>query len=207
MKTVVAIPAMNSVPTQFAASLALLRKDEDTVIGFKIGSLVYSARNELALSAVKMGADYVLWLDSDMVFEPDTLDRLMKDAQEKQGDIISGVYYKRVYPYTPVLYEKFDITDNQTTHKVQAEIPDHIFEIDACGFGCVLTPVPVLKAVIDKYGAPFNPLNGNGEDLSFCWRARQLGCKIFCDPSVQCGHVGYQIITKSFYDRIMNFGG
>ena len=43
MKILVAIPAMNTVPTQFAASLALLRKDEDTVIGFKIGSLVHMA--------------------------------------------------------------------------------------------------------------------------------------------------------------------
>lgn len=206
MKILVAIPAMNTVPTQFAASLALLRKDEDTVIGFKMGSLVHMARNDLALAAVQMGADCVLWLDSDMVFEPDTLERLLKDYEQGKGDIISGIYFKRVAPFNPVLYEMFDIGE-ETKYKLQAKIPDEIFSVAACGFGCVLTPTKVLKDVMDKYGAPFNMIGGNGEDLCFCWRARQLGYSIVCDPSVSCGHVGYQVVTKAYYDRLMSYGG
>lgn len=207
MKIMIAIPAMNQVPTQFAVSLALLQKSEDTVIGCEISSLVYLARNKLAKAAIDMGADYVLWLDSDMVFDSDTFVKLLNDHRNKLGDIISGIYFKRVPPYTPVLYEHFEIGEKEAEYKILREIPDGPFEVAACGFGCVLTPVEVIKAIGDKYGAPFNPIKGNGEDLCFCWRARQLGYKIVCDPSVSCGHVGYQIIGRQFYEHIVNFGG
>ena len=43
----------------------------------------------------------------------------------------------------------------------------------------------------------FAPINGVGEDLSFCWRARQCGYKIWCDPSIALGHEIRTIITKT----------
>ena len=39
----------------------------------------------------------------------------------------------------------------------------------------------------------------NGEDVAFCWRARQCGYKIWCDPSTECGHVAYNTVTRDFY--------
>ena len=200
MKVLVAIPAMDSVPTQFAWSLATLQKEQNTIVAFQISSLVYTARNELARGAIKMGADFVLWLDSDMVFEPDTLKRLLKDYEEKKGDIITGVYYRRVPPFTPVLYDEFNVTDEAVTWKETRDVKDDFFEVEGCGFGCVLMPTGALFDVYEKYGQPFDPISGSGEDLSFCWRARQLGYKIVCDPSIQPGHVGHQIITKEFYE-------
>ena len=200
MKVLIAIPAMDSVPTQFAWSLATLQKEQNTIVAFQISSLVYTARNELARGAIKMGADFVLWLDSDMVFEPDTLKRLLKDYEEKKGDIITGVYYRRVPPFTPVLYDEFNVTDEAVTWKETRDVKDDFFEVEGCGFGCVLMPTETLFDVYEKYGQPFDPISGSGEDLSFCWRARQLGYKIVCDPSIQPGHVGHQIITKEFYE-------
>lgn len=200
MKVLIAIPAMDSVPTQFAWSLATLQKEQNTIVAFQISSLVYTARNELARGAIKMGADFVLWLDSDMVFEPDTLKRLLKDYEEKKGDIITGVYYRRVPPFTPVLYDEFNVTDEAVTWKETRDVKDDFFEVEGCGFGCVLMPTETLFDVYEKYGQPFDPISGSGEDLSFCWRARQLGYKIVCDPSIQLGHVGHQIITKEFYE-------
>lgn len=200
-KIVVAIPAMNTVPTQFAASLAILQKPEDTVIGFQMGSLAFTARNNLAKAAVDMGADYVFWLDSDMTFEPDTLMRLLKIAEDHPDDIISGLYFRRVAPYTPVVYDVLDIQDKDATYRIVQDIPDEMFEVAAVGFGCCLTPASALKAVMDEFGAPFNHIRGVGEDLSFCWRARQCGVKIYCDPSISCGHVGYMVFTRAFYDR------
>ena len=200
MKVLIAIPAMDSVPTQFAWSLATLQKEQNTIVAFQISSLVYTARNELARGAIKMGADFVLWLDSDMVFERDTLKKLLKDYEEKKGDIITGVYYRRVPPFTPVLYDEFNVTDEAVTWKETRDVKDDFFEVEGCGFGCVLMPTEALFDVYEKYGQPFDPISGSGEDLSFCWRARQLGYKIVCDPSIQPGHVGHQIITKEFYE-------
>lgn len=206
-KVMIAIPSMDQVPAQFAASLATLRKQENTIVAFQISSLVYTARNELAAMAIKMGADFVLWLDSDMVFEPDTLERLMQDYNEKKGDIISGVYFRRVPPFKPVLHRHFSINENGAEFDEPEDIPDEIFDIEGCGFGCVLMPVEVLFDVMGKYGKPFDPIGGNGEDLSFCWRARECGYKIVCDPRISLGHVGHQIISREYYEAYRQHGG
>ena len=71
MKVFIAVPSLETVPALFCQSLALLQRAGDTMIGFEVGSLVYNARNSLARQAIKAEADYVLWLDSDMVFGPD----------------------------------------------------------------------------------------------------------------------------------------
>ena len=185
MKTLIAVPAMDQVPAQFCASLAMLKRTGDSVVGFEISSLVYTARNNLAAKAIQLGADFVLWLDSDMVFAPDILERLFADYQAGKGDIISGLYFRRAEgPFTAA----------------PESIPDDVFEIAGCGFGCVLMPADVLMDVIGKYGNPFDPINGMGEDLSFCWRARQCGHKIVCDPAISLGHVAHMVVDRSFYD-------
>lgn len=198
MKILIAVPCMDQVPSQFAQSIATLNKVGDCVIAFQMGSLVYDARNSLALNAIKAEADYVMWFDSDMVFPSDTLERLIMDRDK--GDIITGVYYRRVAPYHPVLMEKLEISQDKCEWSDYIDYPQDIFEVAGCGFGCVLVSAKVLLEVFAEYGNMFAPINGVGEDLSFCWRARQLGYKIVCDPSVQCGHVGHYVVDRNFYN-------
>ena len=109
MKVLIAVPCMDQVPAQFAQCLATLTKVESSVVAFQIGSLVYTSRNNLAAIAIEQGADYIFWLDSDMMFAPDTLVRMFDDL--KHGDIVSGLYFRRVAPFTPVIYNKLDIDD------------------------------------------------------------------------------------------------
>ena len=45
---------------------------------------------------------------------------------------------------------------------------------------------------------------GFGEDLSFCWRARECGYKVLLDPTVKCGHVGHIVVTEQFFNA---YGG
>jgi len=198
MKILIAVPCMDQVPSQFAQSIATLNKVGDCAIAFQMGSLVYDARNSLALNAIKAEADYVMWFDSDMVFPSDTLERLIEDRDK--GDIITGVYYRRVAPYHPVLMEKLEISEDKCEWSDCIDYPQDIFEVAGCGFGCVLVPTKVLLEVFAEYGNMFAPINGVGEDLSFCWRARKLGYKIVCDPSVQCGHVGHYVVDRNFYN-------
>lgn len=207
MKTLIAVPCMDQVPAQFASSLAMLNRVGECAVAFQVGSLIYSARNDLAKAAIKHEADFVMWFDSDMVFAPDTMQRMMKDYQDRKGDIICGLYFRRTAPYTPVLYEYFDITAEGAFVVEPKKIPDDIFEVGGCGFGAVLMPTDVLMDVMAKYGPPFNPIQGNGEDLSFCWRARECGYKIVCDPSIPLGHVGHQVINRQFYEAYQSQGG
>lgn len=198
MKILICVPCMDTIPSQFAHSLAMLKKVEECAVTFQIGSLIYTSRNELAKKSVEMGADYVLWLDSDMVFEPDTLVKLYEDRDK--GDIITGLYFRRVQPYTPVLFDKLEIDDKGCHWTDFKEIPDGIFEVGGCGFGCVFMPTNIFLDVVAKYGDMFSPIASVGEDLAFCWRARNCGYNIVCDPSIQLGHVGHYVITREFYE-------
>lgn len=199
MKILIAVPCMDQVPAQFCQSLSVLHKYGECAVAFQMGSLIYTSRNNLATMAIKKEMDYVLWLDSDMVFSPDVLKELLEDREK--GDIISGIYYRRVAPFKPVLFSKLNIDENGCEWEDYNNYPeDDVFEVEGCGFGCVLTPVQVLFDVLAKYGDMFAPIGGVGEDLSFCWRARQCGYKIVADPKIQCGHVGHYVVDKEFYD-------
>jgi hypothetical protein len=59
------------------------------------GSMITKQRNDLVESARKHGADYILFIDSDLTFPPDTLVRLL--AHKK--DVVGATYNKRVPPY------------------------------------------------------------------------------------------------------------
>ena len=157
--------------------------------------------NDLALQAITTGFDWVFWLDSDMTFQPDILARMMKTAEEKNIDFLSGLYFRRVQPYTPVAFDHLEVNeDGDCEWSNIEEIPEELFEVSGCGFGCVLIKTSVLDAVREKYADMFMPIAHMGEDLSFCWRARQCGFRIWMDPSIELGHVGYSVINRKFYE-------
>lgn len=200
-KIMIAVPCMDQVPAPFAQSLAMIRKpDDDVACSFQMGSLIYTSRNNLALQAMKAEFDYMLWLDSDMVFQQDLLVKMKQVMDEKDLDFVTGLYFRRVPPFTPVLFDQLDIDENGIcTWTDWKDVPEGMFKIGGCGFGCVLIKTDVLFDVQAKFGEMFSPIANMGEDLSFCWRARQCGYDIWCDPSLVCGHVGYTIINDKFY--------
>lgn len=200
MKTLIAVPCMDSVPSQFAQSLAMLRKVGECAIAFQVGSLIYTSRNELAKRSVESNADYIFWLDSDMVFQPDTLERMFETLEKNDLDILSGLYFRRVHPYSPVLFDRLDIDETGCHWSNFDELPDTLFEVGGCGFGCVLMKTEVFLNVMAKFNNMFSPIANVGEDLSFCWRARQCGYKVYCDPSIDLGHIGHTQVTRQFYE-------
>lgn len=206
-KIFIAVPCMDMVSARFAQSLSTLKKSGRCVVSFLIGSLIYDSRNRLAGMALEMEADYVLWLDSDMVFPPDTLDRMLKVMDEHpEVDVLSGLYFRRGAPFTPVLFNKLDVgEDGNLQFEDQKDLPDELFEVAGCGFGCVLMRTEMLLdlAAAEGGGVWFTPLANAGEDCAFCIRARRNGYKVFCDPTIELGHMGYAPITREFY-RVMS---
>ena len=190
-KILICVPAMDMVATGFCQSLAMLQKSGHEVsIMFQVGSLIYDSRNRLAKQALKMSADYTMWFDSDMIFEPDTMRKLLADDK----DIVSGMYFRRSHPYSLVAFDELDIENKKFK---DAEIPTELKAVGGVGFGCVLMKTEVLFNVAAKFGCWFDPINGFGEDLSFCWRARECGYEVFLDPKVSCGHVGHVVVTET----------
>ena len=215
MKTLIAIPCMDYQESDFVECLTnlLARYDEDEVeVKYLKASLVYDARNQLTKYALDKGCyDYVLWLDSDMTFKPDLLDRLMDDIEGKETgeklQAVSGLCFGRRPPFKPCIYKKLDVTQNGQMILPVCEnwfdYPrDQLFEVKACGFACVLMRVDVL-ASMGIYGVPFFPVGGLGEDLTFCWRAGKLDIKFHCDSRLKIGHIMRISVDEELRDQLM----
>ena len=209
MKILICIPCMDQVPALFCQSLAMLTKTEECAIAFEMSSLIYTARNHMAKAAVEMEADLTLWLDSDMTFSPDLLIRLLETRRKTGAEIVTGVYYRRRAPYTPVLFDKLEINEEDQSADFSdfEDVPKDVFEVGGCGLGCALIDTSVFLDVFAKYGNCFAPIGNNGEDAAFCWRARKCGNKIVADPKIKLGHVGQAVIGAETYAAYRAAGG
>jgi len=197
VKIFIAIPSTDYIDVDFARSLTSLETVGECHVEFIAGSLIYANRDKLSDMAVNGEYDYMLWLDSDMIFAPDILKRLIADDK----DIVSALAFMRRPPYDPVIYKTLKIgLPGEAQVELYNDYPkDSVFEIDACGFGGVLVKTSVIRDVIEKNRTAFIPIPGYGEDISFCIRARREGYKIFCDSAVKMGHVARTVVTENTY--------
>lgn len=206
MKTLIAIPCMDTIPVGFAQSLLWLEKGPNVSVLFRANSLVYDSRNMVCLTAFENGYDRVMWFDSDMMFTPATMRILQEDMDKTGADMVTGLYFKRHSPHLPVIYKELNWPNTDENGKPvkliweYEEYPENdIFPVKGCGFGCVLTSTKLLKDVWDEFGPAFSPYQWAGEDLSFCYRVNQLGRTILCDSNVTCGHIGTFVFTEDTF--------
>ena len=202
MRTMIAIPCMDMVHTMFFASMLSLRKPEGTEVAVASCSLIYEARHMLARRAINEGFDRVLWLDSDMSFKPDLLERLSADID--QGlDFVSGLYFTRKNPVNPCVYEICHPTVNKKGETIPTVesfkvIPDALFEIEGCGFGAAMMTTNLIRSAGPM---PFFPTEGYGEDLTFCRKARATGARLWCDGRIKVDHIGTSMINESAWNK------
>lgn len=209
MRTMIGIPTTGEVPVRFMASLLAMKRVGNVEFEVTDSSLVYDARNRIAKLAIEEGFDRVLWLDSDMAFEPELMEKLSRRI-DCGCEMVSALYFKRKQPPEPVIYQDCCLRKNEEGNTVPSAVvyrdfpENQVFEIAGCGFGAVMTTVQLLKDVYEAFGLPFSPTGGLGEDLSFCARAAELGRKMWCDSSIQLGHIGTKIYTREDWDGWMS---
>lgn len=203
MKTLIAVPCMDMVHTAFFTSYNRMRKVGETALATCQNSLIYDARNLLGKSALDIGADRILWLDSDMLLTEDLMERLSADLDDGL-EYVSALYFRRALPTGPVIYGKVEREDSDGRASVEVTVfrewpKDAVFEIAGSGFGAVMMTAGLYRRVYEATGLPFSPMIGFGEDLSFCWRARRLGAKLYCDSRVTPGHIGAMAYDGSLF--------
>ena len=189
MKTLVAVPTVDYVSAEFTKDIGrlekrLAREGADFDVQIMGGTLVYVARERLAGRAIRDEFTHVLWIDSDMTFEPGILEDLLFCGK----DMVCGAFVGRRPPFKPCVYSSIE----DPAHMVSVEhFGTEPFRVDGCGFGLVLTSTNLLEAVHSNFGTCFHPTDKYGEDLAFCDRVKQLGREIWCEPTVRPGHIAH----------------
>lgn len=201
MKLLIGIPSYDYMHAEFVKCLsALLIKLTQDKIPFDVsinnGTLVYFARDKIACKAINNEYTHVLWLDSDMIFQPTILD----DLQDCGKDFVTGIAHSRRPPFLSCVFRRMD----DLSHLERFEdYPAEPFEVAGCGFACVLISTEILRAVQLRHKTCFLPEMQWGEDLTFCRRARALGYKIYAEPCVKLGHIGHEVIWPEDHERYM----
>jgi hypothetical protein len=130
--------------------------------------------------------DKILWIDSDIAFNPDDAMALIKSDK----DIISGAYLLasgEVTAYPKLLGQGYTFNEvKEMTKPVQ---------IAGCGFGFIAVKSGVFESltrpwfqsafVTDDNGFTFPMM---GEDLSWCKRVTDNGYEIWFDPTIRVTH-------------------
>ena len=138
MKILIAVPLPEYVSNSFYSNLIEiishtkkhLKNLDELSYSTKSGVRTDKNRNVLIDEALQGGFDYVLWLDADMVYPADILVRYF----ENPFNIIGCVYFKRKYPYHPVVY--VDGTNPIKPYKMvdpTSLIADKVYEVDGLG--------------------------------------------------------------------------
>ena len=197
----ICVPCFDKLDTAFVMAMEKMTRVGRVGVSYLPGSLVYAAREDLAREAVARKFDYTLWIDSDMVFQPDFMLKML----ENDKDILCSLFFRRKPPYTPALYKKLRAGLKPEENEIEGyeDYPrDSVFEVDACGFAGVLVKTKVFEDVLNKYGSVFIPIPGFGEDISFCLRARNLGYKIYCDSRIKMGHISMSVVDENTYQAL-----
>ena len=202
-KLLIAIPCYDTLRAEFAKSLiALMAKLTRDNVWYEVkiisGTVVHTARDNLAKHAINNGFSHVLWLDADMVFSPTILEDLAFSGEK----FVTGIAAARRPPHCMCIFRNLDI--NHLDRYELDEMPNEPFRIAGCGFACVLIETEILEAVLHHFKTCFLPSADYGEDLAFCLRATQMGYKIWADPSVRLGHIGHITIWPEDHEKYMN---
>ena len=179
-KVVIGVPSGDTVFADFAMSLSRMIAyttkncpDIEVMIENPKSSIVTKGRYLCAKRAIEVGADWLLFLDSDMAFPEDILERLLSHKK----DIVGCNYVTRTLPMKPTARHKFD-------GKPIGHAAKPMTEVKYIATGCLL----IHMSVFDDLEAPYFFIGWDkktnsitGEDYNFCDAVRELKFKIHCD--------------------------
>ena len=197
---VILVPIAGTIDPACDEALRHLERRGHTVWRVRGYSAIDAARNPMATDALHQGFDELMWIDSDIAFHPDDVERL----RAHNLPITCGLYPKK----GPRQFA-CDFLPGTTT--VTFGQHGGLVEVRYCGFGFSHIRREVFESVRDKLKLPtcnqrfgsllvpfFQPMivsDGEGhwslsEDYSFCERARQAGISVMADTRIRLWHVG-----------------
>jgi hypothetical protein len=137
--------------------------------------------------------DWIIWIDSDCIWKPADLERLISNNDHK---VVTGFYmqYDNKH-YAQAISFKATDTDNYThlhwLEREQLNINGGRIKLGASGMGFMAVKAGVFESLTCPWFSPVPNEYENtflSEDVSFCYKITQLGYSIWGDPKIQIQH-------------------
>ena len=144
----------------------------------------------------KVDYDYLMWIDSDMVFKPEQFFKLL----DHDKDVVSGMYkmsdntnYATVENMDEDFFEQwsyYQILQDNDINKKNVKL----FKADYTGMGWMLVKYGVIEKMKYPYFYPRKTTHKPGweefvwDDVEFCLRVKEAGFDVWVDPNIIPGH-------------------
>jgi len=148
--------------------------------------------------------DYIMWLDSDIVFEPQDVFKLFRAMErDRTLEVLCGIYLTTSGTHSTIVKDwnldffqrtgMFPFLTPEELKKIAQKSPKKLADVFYAGMGFMMC----RKGAIEKVTYPwFEPImheieisrDFSSEDVSLCWKWRDAGVKIWVDPDVLVGH-------------------
>lgn len=149
----------------------------------------------------KTGAEWLMFIDTDMGFQPDAVERLLLAADPVERPVVGGLCFalKHIKPDgrggfnvlpVPTLFERAKNEQGIGFANRFIYPPDTLVKVAGTGTAFLL----IHRSVLEKIGRGWFDLRqyADGtvvsEDLSFCWRLGELGIPVHIDTRVKITH-------------------
>lgn len=190
-KILIAIPAKNLIEAETFKSIFDLEVPDgyETVFQYFYGYQVEQVRNLIADWIVKGPYDYLLAVDADVAFRPDTLKKML--AHDK--DMVTGLYIQRI-PGKHCIEVMKRNEFGGVSHVPWSELKGRgLVKVDSAGFGCCLIKRHVFESMEYPhfvYKSALDHAHTISEDVYFFLKAAEKGKEIWADTSILCEHIG-----------------
>lgn len=175
------------IRTMDSIVMTLLKHHPNIDFGFMNGVFVHDNQNKLVELAREKKASHLFLIEHDIVFQPDTLERLL----ELDKDVVSAPYSGRGLPRQPLVYDK---KPNGELYQMNYDIwPDKPTKVYGVPTGCTL----IKMSVFDKLTKPYFFFQYNKEgkmeesqDIYFSKKVGEAGMECWIDPRIPVIHIG-----------------
>lgn len=152
-------------------------------LNFHKGTYIHELRNDIVREARKVGAHFLMFIDSDVVFPPYGIRNLI--SQNK--DVIGAMYNMKVLPPLNTI-KMLDPDGKRATSVI---IPEQTFKAYGIPTGFMCIKMESIADMEFPFGFDREPDGGLvGEDILFCMKVQEKGKEVWCDPNIKVGHIG-----------------
>ena len=195
-----------------AAAYEALKGRLVSIVRVQSGPLMAEGRNKLVTQFLRTNAEWLLMVDTDMVFDHDAIERLLNTALEYEARVVGGLCYgvNQELGQFPTLYRRLD----GLPVAMMDFAPGLVMSVDATGAAFTLTHASIFKEFRRDEHHPwfhhrFVPSNGKhpggwlGEDISWHWWLTDKGIPILVDTAVEAGHIKPVVVGSETYERLV----